>query len=173
MPKIASLGNPEELLIATFELSPAGLFGVDATLIEEVVMVDEITPVHHAADYVAGIRNLRGRIITVIDLGVRLGLKAIQRDSESRILITDYNGEPVGLLVDRVADAIAVETSELEPIPANMTGAQCAQFRGVFRQGERLVALLHLAPVLSFEHRSGIGLTGADSRVSSCESSSC
>ena len=69
-------------------------------------MVGELTPVRHAPDYVAGIRNLRGRIITVIDLCVRLGLGAVEIGPESRILIADWKGEPVGLLVDRVADAI-------------------------------------------------------------------
>ena len=72
-------------------------------------MVGELTPVRHAPDYVAGIRNLRGRIITVIDLCVRLGLGSVEIGPESRILIADWKGEPVGLLVRRVADAIAIE----------------------------------------------------------------
>ena len=56
------------LLVATFQLgSNDGVFGIDATLIQEVVMVGELTLVRHAPDFVAGIRNLRGRIITVID----------------------------------------------------------------------------------------------------------
>ena len=69
---------------------------IDATLIQEVVMVGELTPVRHAPDYVAGIRNLRGRIITVIDLCVRLGLGSVEIGPESRILIADWKGEPVG-----------------------------------------------------------------------------
>ena len=57
-----------ELLIATFQLgNHDAVFGIDATLIQEVVMVGELTPVRNALDYVVGIRNLRGRIITVID----------------------------------------------------------------------------------------------------------
>src|SRR5208337_4889093 len=100
---VTGISNPEtaeDLLISTFQLGDDdGVFGIDATLIEEVVMVGELTPVRHAPAYVAGIRNLRGRIITVIDLCVRLGLGAVKIGPECRILIADWRGEPVGLLV--------------------------------------------------------------------------
>lgn len=154
----------EELLTATFELGSDGVFGLDATLIQEVVMVGEITPVHHAAAYVAGIRNLRGRIITVIDLCVRLGLGAVSIGPESRILIADWKGEPVGLLVDRVADAIALEAGDLEPAPPNLHGVQMQKLEGVFRSGERLAALLDLTAVLGADDRTGKPLSNDENR---------
>ena len=154
-----TISNPEveeELLTATFQLGgDEGLFGIDATLIQEVVMVGELTPVRHAPDYVAGIRNLRGKIITVIDLCVRLGLGSVEMGPESRILIADWKGEPVGLLVDRVADAIAVEAGQLEPAPPNLHGVQMQKLRGVFRSGDRLAALLDLSAVLGPDDRAG------------------
>jgi purine-binding chemotaxis protein CheW len=154
-----SISNPEtaaDLLIATFQLGgDDGFFGIDATLIQEVVMVGELTPVRHAPAYVAGIRNLRGKIITVIDLCVRLGLGYVEIGPESRILIADWKGEPVGLLVDRVDDAIALEADGLEPAPPNLHGLQMQKVRGVFRSGERLAALLDLAAVLGADDRTG------------------
>ncbi len=143
----------EELLVSTFELGREGVFGIDATLIQEVVMVGEITPVRHAPDYLAGIRNLRGRIITVIDLCVRLGLGVVETGAESRILIADWKGEPVGLLVDRVADAIVLRGGDLEPAPPNLHGVQMQKLRGVFHAGERLAALLDLTAVLASDDR--------------------
>jgi purine-binding chemotaxis protein CheW len=104
---------------------------------------------------VAGIRNLRGKIITVIDLCVRLGLGYVEIGPESRILIADWKGEPVGLLVDRVDDAIALEADGLEPAPPNLHGLQMQKVRGVFRSGERLAALLDLAAVLGADDRTG------------------
>lgn len=146
----------EELLIATFQLGGEdGVFGIDATLIQEVVMVGELTAVRHAPAYVAGIRNLRGRIITVIDLCERLDLGFVEIGPESRILIADWKGEPVGLLVDRVADAVALEPSALEPAPPNLNGVQMQKLLGVFRSGERLAALLSLPAVLDTDDRAG------------------
>jgi len=118
-------------------------------------MVGELTPVRHAPDFVAGIRNLRGRIITVIDLCVRLGVGRVEVGPESRILIADWKGEPVGLLVDRVADAIALGPDALEPAPPNLHGIQMQKLLGVFRSGERLAALLDLAAVLGTDERIG------------------
>ncbi len=73
--------------------------------------------------------------------------------SESRILIADWNGETLGLLVDRVADAISVEAGNLAPAPPNLHGVQMQKLRGVFRSGERLAALLDLASVPSADDR--------------------
>jgi len=160
--RIANSGSEEELLVCTFVLGGDGLFGIDATLIQEVVMKADITPVRHAPEFVAGIRNLRGRIITVIDLCVRLGLGAVNRGPESRILIADWGGEPVGLLVDRVADAVAVEGGALERAPSNLQGVQMQKLRGVFRTGERLAALLDLAAVLESDERVAKPLPGEE-----------
>jgi purine-binding chemotaxis protein CheW len=153
----------EDLLIATFYLGgDDGFFAIDATLIQEVIMVGELTPVRHAPGYVAGIRNLRGRIITVIDLCVRLDIGAVKVGPDSRILIADWKGEPVGLLVDRVADAIAIEACALEPAPPNLHGIQMQKLLGVFRNGERLAALLDLAAVLGGEGRTGNPLSSEE-----------
>jgi purine-binding chemotaxis protein CheW len=155
----------EDLLIATFQLGgDDGVFGIDATLIQEVVMVGELTPVRHAPDFVAGIRNLRGRIITVIDLCVRLGLGYVERSPESRILIADWKGEPVGLLVDRVADALPLQPGDLEPSPPNLHGVQMQKLLGVFHSGDRLAALLDLAAVLGADDRTGKSLPGEEER---------
>jgi len=153
---ISKIEAGEDMLIATFQLGgDGGVFGIDATLIQEVVMVGELTPVRHAPDYVAGIRNLRGRIITVIDLCVRLGLGAVEAGAENRILIADWKGEPVGLLVDQVADAVAIGPEDLEPSPPNLHGMQMQNLLGVFHCGERLAALLDLAAVLGTDVRVG------------------
>src|SRR5215831_15099468 len=91
----------ETLLVSVFQLGNA-MFGIPAAQIQEVVQMGSITPVHHAPSCIVGIRNLRGRIVTVIDLGTRLDLGEAERGPESRILIVDSEGELVGLLVDRV-----------------------------------------------------------------------
>lgn len=142
-----------ELLVATFLLG-AGTFGLDTALIQEVVVMGEVTPVHHAPSYVAGIRNLRGRIVTVIDLRIRLGLSPIETSPDSRILIAEWKGEPVGLLVDGVEDTIEVGAGDLLPPPSNVHGVQMRRLLGVFRSGERLAALLNPVAVLDPDERT-------------------
>ena len=145
--------SDDTLLVATFLLGNAA-FGIGAAQVQEVVRLGEITPVHHAPPYVVGIRNLRGRIVTVIDLRARLNLGTMVNGAESRILIVDWQGEPIGLLVDSVADTISVSPADLGPPPPNVNGIQSRNLRGVCRSGERLVALLDPIPVLQVEDRA-------------------
>lgn len=139
--------NSQEILAATFMLGPA-TFGVDTSQIQEVVRVGNITPVHHAPADIVGIRNLRGRIVTVIDLRIRLDLGRVPAGPENRIFIVEGQGEPIGLLVDQVADTIDVSAGDLHPAPPNVNGVQSRHLRGVCRHGARLVALLDLTAIL-------------------------
>ena len=147
MPTDTQMKTDESLLVATFELGEAA-FGINTAQVQEVVRIGEITPVHHAPPYIVGIRNLRGHIVTVLDLRVRLELGAIEIGPETRILIVEWQGEPIGLLVDSVADTIGVSARDVTASPSNVHGAQGRNFSGVFRTGERLIALLDLAAVL-------------------------
>jgi purine-binding chemotaxis protein CheW len=142
----------DTLLVATFLLGEAA-FGVDALQVEEVTRVCDLTPVHHAPPDVVGIRNLRGRIVTVIDLRSRLGLGTVATGRDNRILIVDGQGEPIGLLVDSVADTLETRPDLLAPPPPHLHGVKRCKLRGVCRGGGRLVALLDLAPVLQPEEQ--------------------
>jgi len=142
------------LLIATFVLGEA-VFGIDAHQVQEVARLGDMTPVHHAPPYVVGIRNLRGRIVTVIDLKTRLELGHVATGPNNRILIVDCQGEPLGLLVDRVADAVAADADSMAPPPPNLHGVQSQNLRGVVRGNDRLVALLDLNTLFEPAERPG------------------
>jgi purine-binding chemotaxis protein CheW len=141
-------------LFATFLLGDA-MFGVGAAQVQEVVRPGSITPVHHAPPFVLGIRNLRGKIVTVIDLAVRLDLGSVELGPEARVLIVDWQGEPVGLLVDAVADTIAIDPDRIEAPPANVHGVQARHLLGVHRGNERLAAVLDLGAVLQPDAGAG------------------
>jgi purine-binding chemotaxis protein CheW len=144
----------EGLLLATFLLGN-GTFGVDARQIQEVARVGEVTPVHHAPACIVGIRNLRGHIVTVLDLRALLELGRVQTSPENRILIVEGQGEPIGLLVDSVADTVSPETGELLPPPPNLHGVQSRRLLGVCRAADRLVAVLKLDALLQPEEQTG------------------
>lgn len=156
----ASNGKGEDLLVVTFQLD-RGRFGLDTALVQEVVMAGEITRVHHAPGYVAGIRNLRGRIVTLVDLRARLELAKADITPESRVLIADWNGEPVGLLVDRMHETLEVNTADLQAPPPNLNGVRARYLRGVVQTDDRLIALFEMTAVLSpAEERSAASEAG-------------
>jgi purine-binding chemotaxis protein CheW len=128
------------------------LFSFDAGIIQEVVQVKKITPVHHAPPYVFGVMNLRGRVVTVIDLGIRLGMQQAEINDQSRILIVEWKQEYIGVLVDVVSEVIQVEKSDIKPAPGNVNGVQQIFISGVFkRKDETHACLLNIDMLLDTE----------------------
>jgi purine-binding chemotaxis protein CheW len=142
--------DEETTLVSTFTLED-GLFGISTLEVQEVVPVGRLTPVHHANEFITGIINLRGQIVTVIDLSRKLGLVTQTQRTLRHILIVSWQGETVGLMVDAVADVIPAEMDDLSPSPANITAAQQRFFKGVCQAEDRLVTILDLDEVLSEE----------------------
>ena len=141
--------NEQDLLLVTFCLED-DWYGLDTNLIQEVIVVGDITTVHHAPDYVRGISNLRGKIVTILDLNLKLGLPKHQLSSESRILIVPWMNEQVGLLVDSVADVVSLSRSQIESLPSNIKD-EISQFLGgvyYLAEEDRLLGLLELDSVL-------------------------
>jgi purine-binding chemotaxis protein CheW len=139
-----------QVLVITFVVS-GSLFGMETCLVQEVVRLTAITPVRHAALCVVGVMNLRGHISTVIDLSSRLGLGQIDLSGDKRIIIVEWSGEHVGLVVDRMEEVLSVDRDAIGHAPENVRAAQSHRMTGVFRAGDRIVAMLDLDKVLSLE----------------------
>jgi len=141
------------LLIVTFAIGEAR-FGIDAGRVQEVVQQRAIARVHHAPRFVAGVMNLRGRVITVIDLGEKLELGPASRSEDTRILIIEWKQEFVGLLVDNVEEVVSVERESISKQPGNVHGIQSTLIAGVFQDVRtRLAALLDVDAIVDIEEK--------------------
>jgi purine-binding chemotaxis protein CheW len=138
----------QSALLATFYVRSA-LFSLDASVVQEVIRPASVTPVRHAPSEVCGVINLRGRIVSLLDTALILGLEKSAPGPESRIFIVEDRNEFVGLLVDRVAEVVEVEPGSEEPVPVNIPAAQARFFRSVFRAGGRLITLLKPGELLA------------------------
>ena len=138
------------------DLLQLSLFYLDDTLcginINQVQEINEdltITKVPLSPDYVMGIMNLRGQIITVINLAMKIGLSPSTITPVSRVVIVSSNGEYIGLLVDKIADVITIPKNKIAESPANIKGAQDIFFEGIFHtDSHELMALLNVRVVL-------------------------
>jgi purine-binding chemotaxis protein CheW len=140
--------NAQETLFAAFSVRE-GHYALDAAGIQEVIRLGPLTRVRHAPAEVAGIMNLRGKIVTVVDLGLRLGLPKALYGNDSRILIVESRGEFIGLLVDQVDDVMEVEPGDWEPLPANLSSGQARFFQGVCRDKGRVISILDADRILT------------------------
>ena len=125
-------------------------YGVPITALHEIVRVPEITAVPDAPDYVEGVINLRGKIVSVLDLRKRLGEAAIAPSKRNRILVVEHRGRLCGLIVDSASDVLKIPVADIDPSPTDFVegGLNCVTGLGKY-QG-RLIVLLDIAKVLEF-----------------------
>ena len=134
--------------LATFYIGDA-LCGMDILKVQEINKLMDMTKVPQAPNYVTGILNLRGQIVTVIDLSKKLGLAATDFNESSRNIIVNSDNEYIGLLVSRISDVVEANWEKVEDPPANIGGVQGAYFKGVFKTKNRLVGILDVKKVLA------------------------
>lgn len=122
--------------------------GLEINNIQEIKKISEITPVHHAPEFVRGVINLRGQIVTVIDVRNRFGFASEHKSELMRIIIVKSGEEFIGLLVDEIEDAVAAEKKNIQVQPANVNGVQGQFFTGVCKMENSLVSILDKDVVL-------------------------
>lgn len=136
-----------ELQLATFYVGEL-LLGIDIRVVHEINRNLDITPIPHAPDHVRGVVNLRGDVITVIDVRRVLGMPPTEIGDDTRNLIVHEQDEVVGLCVDRVSDIVTVQPDDLDPPPLNLKGADRRYIEAICRSNETIVAILDVAEVL-------------------------
>lgn len=129
--------------------SVAGLqFGVDVTQVQEVIRNQPMTPVPLAPKVVIGLINLRGQIVTAVDLRLRLGLAArAATDVPANVVVRDGDGV-VSLLVDDIGDVLEVDQASFEAPPETLPAATKALIEGVYKLSPQLLMLLNTQLVM-------------------------
>ncbi len=121
-------------------------FALPLLSIREVIAKGDITPLPQMPPYFLGIMNLRGEVISVIDLRLKLGLKPAQ-SQEASIIVIDYEGIRVGLLVDLIESVQSPPEEQLGP-PPDLLPTNAEVIMAVFRRENNLVLILDLKKVL-------------------------
>ena len=140
----------EDLILqnVTFRLADE-TYGINVMQIQDVLSYTEIAPVPGAPDYVLGIINLRGNVVTVIDTRARFGLPSADVTDHSRIVVLEIAGQVIGILVDSVAEVVYIKNSEMESAP-NVGNDESARFiQGVCNKNGELIILVEFEKMLS------------------------
>jgi purine-binding chemotaxis protein CheW len=124
-------------------------YGVPITSLHEIVRVPEITAVPDAPDYLEGVINLRGKIVSVMDLRKRFGDKQAKAKRQNRILVVEHSGKLAGLIVDSASEVLKIPGADVEPPPAVFQegGLNCVTGLGKVRG--RLIILLDMTKLLA------------------------
>ncbi len=127
------------------------LLGVDICQVEEINRLVDLTTVPHAPKYVRGVINLRGDVVTVVDLRTILGLPPTETIQQSRTVVVGSKDEKIGLLVDRIGDVVKARDSQIDAPPANLGGMDGRLCKGVYKSDTELLVTLDVEAVLAGE----------------------
>jgi purine-binding chemotaxis protein CheW len=141
--------NNRDLHIVGFQVGPE-TYGVPITSLHEIVRVPEITAVPDAPEYMEGVINLRGKIVSVIDLRKRLGETNTVNGRRNRILVVEYNGRLSGLIVDSASEVIKIPAADVEPSPTEFHEGSLNCVTGLGKYKGRLIVLLEMSKLLDF-----------------------
>jgi purine-binding chemotaxis protein CheW len=119
-------------------------FGVPVLRVQEVLRYQEMTHVPLAPAMVRGLINLRGQIVTAIDLRSRLAMPALDADRLPMNVVVRSEEGAVSLLVDAIGDVVEVEDSAFEPPPQNLAGVTREVTSGVYKLEHQLLLILDL-----------------------------
>lgn len=140
--------NDEVLQWVTFQLEEE-TYGINVMQVREVLRHTEIAPVPGAPDYVLGIINLRGNVVTVIDTRSRFGLMQGDITDSTRIIVIESERQVIGILVDSVAEVVYLRSSEIDTTPSVGTEESAKFIQGVSNRDGNLLILVDLNKLLS------------------------
>jgi purine-binding chemotaxis protein CheW len=147
--------NDEVLQWVTYKLGEE-TYGINVMQVQEVLRHTEIAPVPGAPEYVLGIINLRGNVVTVIDTRSRFGLPWSDISDNTRIVIIESDEQVVGILVDSVAEVVYLRSSEIDSAPNVGTEDSAKFIQGVSNRDGQLLILVDLNKLLNDEEWSEI-----------------
>jgi purine-binding chemotaxis protein CheW len=127
------------------------LLGVPVLLVHDVLRSQQITRVPRAPGFVAGILNLRGRIVTAIDLRARLGLSPREANAPTMNVVVEHKGDPYSFVIDTVGDVLRLEPAQMERNPVTLDQRWRSVSDGIYRLDEELLVVLDIRKLLDFE----------------------
>lgn len=123
-------------------------FGIPIALVREIVRVPEITAVPNAPNYVEGVINLRGKIISVIDLRKRFGDPNLEFTKKTRVVVVEVENRTIGLVVNSASEVLKISPSDIAPPSAVFPNGEMDYVTGVGKLKDRLIILLELGKIL-------------------------
>lgn len=124
-------------------------FGIDILKVQEINRTPNITRVPNCPDFIEGVINLRGRIVPIIDLRKRFGMRATEQNKDTRIIVVEVLSKVVGFIVDSVSEVLRIPHSVIDAPPALVSGIRAEFIEGIGKLENRLLILLNLEKILS------------------------
>ncbi len=138
--------SPGEYL--TFRLGQEE-YGIDILRVQEIRSYEQPTRMAHAPEFIKGVIDLRGVIVPIIDLRLKLGCPQAEYTDFTVVIILNVGNAVLGAVVDAVADVVALQASDIKPAPQFDSQVDAAFIRGIATVGERMLIVMDIESLLS------------------------
>jgi purine-binding chemotaxis protein CheW len=132
----------------TFRLG-AEEYGIDILRVQEIRSYEEPTRIANAPHFIKGVVNLRGVIVPVVDLRMKLGCEKVEYNGFTVVIVLNVHGRVVGAVVDSVSDVLELSHELIKPAPDMNTSVDTSFITGIASVGERMLILMDIAALMS------------------------
>lgn len=150
----------EEIKYLTF-WTDKELFGIPISDVVQIISMQEITPLPDFPEYAKGVINLRGNIIPVIDMRIRLKKPETEYNESTCIIVTNIKDTYIGFIVDTVDEVVDIGDDDISPTPKVSKAVTNRYLTGIGQVGEKVVLLLDLSKILSEDEFMEVAQTAA------------
>ena len=123
-------------------------YAIPLLMVKEVISIPETTPIPKAPKHFIGLMNLRGQVISIVDLRNKLTIKPREATADSAVIIVDFQGINIGVIVDSINRVLAFRVSEIQEMPELNSQVRSDYIQGVYKKDDGLTVLLDLARCL-------------------------
>lgn len=142
-----------------FELAGT-IYAMPTAVVQQMEMVERITPVPNAPPFVEGVVFSRGKVIPAINLRSRFGFEKIPYDARTRLIVIHTSNRTVGLITDTAREFVSIPTSTVQPPPEGISGLSGKYLSGIATLGQRMVLILNPDEVLNVTNNMSAAAVG-------------
>ena len=128
-------------------------FGISIAMVENIVRLQRITRVPGSEFYIKGVINLRGKVVPVMSLRLKMGMEEGKEQRTNRIIILKIDGDEIGVIVDEVREVVTIPDEDVEKVYSESSQANAAYLLGVGKLGGNLISLLDMYEVLGVKQQ--------------------
>jgi purine-binding chemotaxis protein CheW len=124
-------------------------YGIEILKVQEIRGYDAVTQIPNTPIFIKGVVNLRGKIVPIVDLRIKFNLENIEYNEFTVVIVLNFSGRIMGVVVDGVSDVIALNQAQIEPMPSLVTGIDTQYIIGLATYEERMLILVAIEQLMN------------------------